>query len=301
MNYQAADADTKPPSYHASTRSSRDDGEDNQKKSCLWGKIIVGIILLSVIVFVIVDSFTTKYLTSGFQVFLEWIETNVVAGTFAFMVIYFLATVLFIPASVLTLGGGFIFGKVAGLGPGVALVSSAVFVAASLGAIVSFLLGRYLLKDLVGRKLVQKYPIIQALDEAFLEQGFRICVLLRLSPIIPFNAINYILGVTSTKLSHYTFALFFILPGTVLYCFIGATAGSLTESENSASGPVVIVSLTVGIVFGLLAISAVSYYAKKEFNRIVSEKRQLEREESGFSAERAEDEEQPARRLSDVV
>merc|ERR1712086_343597 len=135
-----------------------------------------------------------------------------------------------------------------------------------------------------------------------MEQGLKITVLLRLSPIIiPFNAINYILGVTSIKFAHYTLALFFILPGTVLYCFIGATAGSLTESEDAVGGTLAIVSLVVGIVFGLLAISAVSYYAKKEFSRIVSEKGQLEREEVGFSAEGVEDEDQLVRKMSDVV
>merc|ERR1712194_994749 len=125
------------------------------------------------------------------------------------------------------------------------------------------------------------------------ERGFRICVLLRLSPIIPFSAINYILGVTSIKFRHYASALFFILPGTVMYCFIGATAGSLTESEGATSGLMAIVLLIVGIFFGLLAISAVSYYAKKEFNRILSEKGQFDLEEAGFSAERPEHEEAP--------
>jgi len=290
-----------PESFQHST-TSRDDKEDPPKRSCPLGKLIVGVVLLAVIVFVVVDSFTTQYLTSGFRTFLEWIETNLVAGMFAFMGIYFLATVLFMPASILTLAGGFVFGKAAGLGPGVALVSAAVFAAASLGAIASFLLGRYLMKDLVGRKLVQKYPVVQALDEAFLEQGFRICALLRLSPIVPFNAINYILGVTSIRLAHYALALPFILPGTVLYCFIGATAGSLTESEDAASdGPVAVASLAVGIVFGLLAVSAISYYAKKEFHRIVSEREQLEREASGFAVEEPEREEPPERRMSDVV
>ena len=154
----------------------------------------------------------------------------------------------------------------------------------------SFLLGRYLLKEWVMRKLVQKYPIIKALDEAFHQKGLKIAVLLRLSPIIPFNAINYILGVTSMKLRHYTIALIAILPGTILYCFIGATAGSLTESENAVSGPVAIASIVVGIVFGLLAVFAVSYYAKKEFQKIVAEQEQNAHEQEGFAVEGDEEE-----------
>lgn len=277
------------------SENSISDGEDtataslitNQKKSssCPWFKIILGILLLSIIIFVIVDSTTNKYIVTGFQTFLTWIESNLLAGVFAFVAVYFVATVLFIPGSILTLGSGFVFGKAVGLGPGVALATAAVFVGASLGAIVAFLLGRYLLKDWVGRKLVEKYPIIKALDEAFQREGFRIFVLLRLSPIIPFNAINYIGGVTSIKLTHYALALFFILPGTVVYCFIGATAGSLSESENAVSGPVAIASIVVGIVFGLLAVFAMSYYAKKEFNKILAEQEQLQQEEEAFVEE----------------
>ena len=133
---QAADTmDEQSPSYQNSTISN-DDEKNNQTKSCPWGKIIVGVILLSLIAFVIVDSLTTKYITSAFETFLEWIETNLVAGVFAFMGVYFVATVLFIPGSILTLGSGFVFGKAVGLGPGVALATAAVFVGASLGAIV---------------------------------------------------------------------------------------------------------------------------------------------------------------------
>jgi len=276
-----------PPSSYQNNSTIISDGDDakniqENKKSCPWGKILVGVILLSVVTFVIVDSLTNKHIISGFQAFLQWIETNLVAGVFAFMGVYFVATVAFMPGSILTLGSGFVFGKAVGLGPGVALATVAVFVGASLGAIAAFLLGRYLLKDWVGSRLVEKYPTIKALDEAFQQQGFRIFLLLRLSPIIPFNAINYIGGVTSIKLSAYVMALFGILPGTVLYCFIGATAGSLTESENAVSGSVAIASIVVGIIFGLGAVFVVSYYAKKEFNKIVAEQEQRVLEQEGI-------------------
>ena len=124
----------------------------------------------------------------------------------------------------------------------------------------------------MSRGLVEKYPIVKALDEAFKRKGFFIFLLLR-----PFNAINYIGGVTSIKLRHYTLALIGMLPGTVLYCFIGATAGSLTT--GSMSGPATIASIAVGIVLGLLAVFVVSYYAKKEFNAIVAQQELLKREE----------------------
>ena len=128
-------------------------------------KLLFASILLSIIIFVIVDSLTNRHIQSGFQTFLDWISDNVVDGVFAFMGVYFIATVCFVPGLILTLGSGFVFGKAVGLGYGVALAAVTVFVGASLGAIASFLLGRYLLRDCVGRVLVKRYPLVKALDE----------------------------------------------------------------------------------------------------------------------------------------
>ena len=105
------------------------------KKSFPWVKICVAAVLVGIIAYVIVDSLTTKNIQAGLQIFLEWIESNLVAGVFAFMGVYFVATVLFVPGSILTLGSGFVFGGAVGLGPGIALATIAVFVGASLGAI----------------------------------------------------------------------------------------------------------------------------------------------------------------------
>jgi len=74
-----------------SSAGSSHEGEGGREYK--WGKIIVGVVLLAVLVFVIVDSFTSKYLYAGLQIFLEWIETHLVAGVFAYMAIYFLSTV----------------------------------------------------------------------------------------------------------------------------------------------------------------------------------------------------------------
>lgn len=71
------------------------------------------------------------------------------------------------------------------------------------------------------------------------------------------------------KCSRYAWANLFILPGTILFCFLGATAGSLADSGASGdSGIITIVTIVVGIVFGVLAIVVVSFYAKKELNKV---------------------------------
>jgi uncharacterized membrane protein YdjX (TVP38/TMEM64 family) len=277
------DEQTTPSSYqhstavgqrHSTTENTTNNDEQStpQKRKCPWGKILVAAILIGIVIFVIIDSLTTKYISTGFQQFLTWIQSNLVAGVFAFMGVYFIATVCFVPGSILTLGSGFVFGSAVGVGLGVALASVAVFVGAALGSIMAFLLGRYLLRDCVRHRLVKKYPVVEAVDEALQNNGFKIFFLLRLSPIVPFNAINYIAGITGISLKDYTLALIGILPGTVLYCFIGASAGGLVEAEQGVSKPVTIASIVVGLVLAFVAVFIASYYAKKEFNKIVEQK-----------------------------
>jgi uncharacterized membrane protein YdjX (TVP38/TMEM64 family) len=234
-------------------------------------KALFGLGLIAVIALIVVDSLTTGHVRDGLDTFLEWVEENAVAGIFVFTLVYAVATILFIPGSILTLGAGFVFSSAFGLGVGLLIGSLVVFVGAASGALVSFILGRHVGRAWVTR-LAQKYSILAALEGALTgRKGLRIMCLLRLSPIIPFNAINYIAGATALSLMHYTLALVAILPGTVLYVFLGASAGSLTDSMSQGSDPTVtIIVVVVGLTFGVLAIGLTSYYAKKELGKIVA-------------------------------
>ena len=256
---------------HSTEQQQQNENQNSYKKA------IIGIILVAFIAFVIADSLTNGYIGDGIGSFLEWIEQNPTAGFFVFMVVYFIATVFFVPGSILTLGAGFVFANAFGLGPGVLLGTVSVFLGAGSGAIAAFLLGRFLLRDWVSG-FSKKYAIFEALDVAFEEKGFRIMALLRLSPIIPFNAINYIAGVTALSFWSYVWAMIAILPGTALYVFLGASAGSLADSASSGeNSTVTIIVAVVGVIFGVLAVGMTSYYAKKELNKVV-EKRQGEQE-----------------------
>jgi uncharacterized membrane protein YdjX (TVP38/TMEM64 family) len=255
--------------------------QKEKRRSC-YIKIIVGLILVGFITFVVIDSQTNRYVRNGITVFLEWIQQNPGAGVVAFMLVYFVATILFVPGSLLTLGAGFVFSASFGsLAIGVLLASISVFVGASTGAIAAFVLGRYLLRDAVGR-LSAKYSTLQALDSAIEEKGFQIMLLLRLSPIIPFNVINYIASATAISFWNYCAACIGILPGTVLYCFLGASAGSLADSASSGdSMTITIVVVVVGVVFGIGAIALTSYYAKKELNKVIQQQQQQNTEDIG--------------------
>jgi uncharacterized membrane protein YdjX (TVP38/TMEM64 family) len=190
--------------------------------------------------------------------------------------VYFVATIIFVPGALLTLGSGYVFSLAFGLGPGVALGTLVVFLGASAGAIVSFLLGRYLLREPM-KKLTKKYAILEALEAAVEKNGLRIFLLLRLSPIIPFGVLNYVAGVSSVVFRDYCVALFAILPGTILYVFLGASAGSLTDAAmNGNNATIVIVVSVVGAVFGFLAIFMTTRFAKQELKRLLEERRRGE-------------------------
>jgi len=252
--------------------------EEAAKKKACYKKLIFAVILVAFIAYVIADSLTTKHVAGVVEDFLAWVEENPVAGLFAFIGVYFVATIFFIPGSLLTLGAGFVFANAFGLGLGVALGTLSVFVGASTGCCAAFLIGRYLLRDWVSG-LSKKYVIFQALDVAFETNGLKIMFLLRLSPIIPYNAINYVVSITSLKFYQYVIALLGMLPGTTLYVFLGASAGSLADSANSGDNKTVtIVVIVVGVIFGIAAVGVTSFYAKKELNRI-TEARNAEVEE----------------------
>ena len=248
-----------------------DDGEEPAENlvSPRYLKIVAGVTFLIIILFVIIDAaFGENYVRQGITVFLEWIRQNPGAGVVVFILVCFVATIICVPGALLTIGAGFVFSasNEGSLVKGVSLGTFAVVLGSSLGALVAFLFARYLLYDRV-RKLSQKYSIFEALDVALSEKGFRIMCLLRLSPITPFVLLNYIAGVTTVKLSSYMLSIPCILPGAILYAFLGASAGGIMEeSENKT---VTIWVVTVGVIFGVLAIALTSYYARKELNKEV--------------------------------
>merc|ERR1711976_600862 len=198
----------------------------------------------------IVDARGENYVLQGTRAFLQWVEDNPGYGIFSFIGVYFLATVLFVPGSLLTLGSGFVFANVFGLGIRLIFSVISVFLGASTGAIAAFILGRYLFRDCI-QSLSKRYQVFEAVDAALENQGLKILVLLRLSPIIPFNAINYILGVTTVSLRDYSLACFAMLPGTILYCLLGSSAGSIVDSATSGSDNTTlkIVVIVIGVVF----------------------------------------------------
>ncbi|KAK9820389.1 hypothetical protein WJX72_009855 [[Myrmecia] bisecta] len=167
---------------------------------------------------------------------LVWTDAHRTQGAFAFVAVYILCTVLFVPGLLLSLGGGAIFGLLLG--------TLLVWIGACIGAILAFLLGRSLLRDYVAARVCQ-YPKWLAVEHAIQEEGWQIAVLLRLAPVVPFNALNYILGLTNLPLPQYAWSTAAgILPGTLMFVYFGSIA-SITSGEAGPSRTVAIASLVV--------------------------------------------------------
>jgi hypothetical protein len=93
-------------------------------------------------------------------------------------------------------------------------------------------------------------------------------VLLRLSPLIPYNALDYMSGITAIPLWAYTVALIGLLPGTVSLCIVGASASSLTDTSSAENLTLKIVTIVLGVVFAAGGIFLVSYYSQRELERV---------------------------------
>ena len=137
---------------------------ENDEGRMGWSRILIVAVLLIALTFVVVDSFGEGRIHSTVLTFLEWVEEHPARGVLAVILVYIVATVLFVPGSILTFGAGYAFGAASDNKlHGVILASTAVFIGASLGSISTFLLGRYLFRDCVIR-LASNYPLFQAID-----------------------------------------------------------------------------------------------------------------------------------------
>lgn len=140
-----------------------------------------------------------------------WVEGSGAAAPLAFMALYAVATVLFLPGSVITLAGGALFG------PALGTVYN--LTGATVGATLAFLVARYLVGDWVERRTGGR---LRQLKQGVEAEGWRFVAFVRLVPLFPFNLLNYALGLTRIRLSHYVVASYLcMLPGAVAYTYLG--------------------------------------------------------------------------------
>ena len=170
-------------------------------------------------------------LSQWLQIVITWVRGFGALGGLVYGLIYAGGTVLIIPGTLLTAVAGLLYGVLIG----VLIVSPA----SVLGATLAFLLGRYVARDWVARKL-QRVPKFIAIDRAIERNGFLVVLLMRLEPVfIPFALLNYGLGITRVRLRDYVLASWIgMLPATILYVYFGSIAGDVArllhgDLENS--------------------------------------------------------------------
>lgn len=239
--------------------------DDSGKKRPLFAWLRSGgIVLLLVSVIV---SWNYLDLATQLKSLLAWIDQLGWVGILMYALLYTVSCVFFIPGSLLTLGAGVIFGVAKGTV--IALIS------ATMGATAAFLVGRYLAGEWVA-KWIEGKPMFRAMDSAIAEDGWKIVGLTRLSPVFPFNLLNYAYGLTRVSLKHYFWAsLIGMAPGSLMYVYIGSLAGSLamlgdesverqrTDAEWAMYG------------LGLVATITVTVYITRMARRALAERMEL--------------------------
>jgi pyruvate/2-oxoglutarate dehydrogenase complex dihydrolipoamide dehydrogenase (E3) component/uncharacterized membrane protein YdjX (TVP38/TMEM64 family) len=184
--------------------------KQNRKWLILLAVLVLLIIALSVLP-------VKQWLVSA----LEWTEGLGLWGPVFVAAFYIIACILFLPGSVLTLGAGFLFKVIVG--------TITVSVGSTLGACAAFLVGRTIARNWISKKVAANEKFA-AIDDAVGRQGFKIVLLTRLSPVFPFNLLNYAFGLTKVSFWKYALASWIgMLPGTLMYVYFGAGLRSLAH------------------------------------------------------------------------
>ena len=161
---------------------------------------------------------------------LDWVGQLGPWGPALFIGLYIVATVLFIPGS-------------------------------ALGAAAAFLVGRYLARNAIARK-IEGNERFAAIDKAVANEGWKIVGLMRLSPVFPFTLLNYAFGLTRVKLGHYVLASWIgMMPGTVMYVYLGSLAKAASGERTRTTGEWVLYA--VGLLATLLVTIFVTRIAKQ--------------------------------------
>ena len=167
-----------------------------------------------------------------------WINDAGVLAPVIFILIYALATVLFLPGSVITLAGGALFGPVLG--------TFCNLTGATLGAVLAFLISRYLASGWIADKAGGR---VRQLINGVEGEGWRFVAFVRLVPLFPFNLLNYALGLTRIRFLHYLIASYiFMLPGAMAYTYIGYAGREAIGGSEGLIQKILIALALLGVV-----------------------------------------------------
>ncbi|KAL6217378.1 hypothetical protein ACLB2K_010595 [Fragaria x ananassa] len=227
--------------------------------------------LLLLLLFLLATAFISLPIEKSLKDFLLWIKKDLGPwGPLVLAVAYIPLTVLAVPASVLTLGGGYLFGLPVGF--------VADSLGATLGATAALLLGRTMGRSYVISKL-KHYPKFQAVAVAIQRSGFKIVLLLRLAPLLPFNMLNYLLSVTPVHIGDFMLATWLgMMPITFALVYVGTTLKDLSDvthgwNEVSTTRWVFIV---LGFGISVVLLICISKVAKASLEKALADNAEIE-------------------------
>jgi uncharacterized membrane protein YdjX (TVP38/TMEM64 family) len=241
-----------PPDAPAAKRVARKVEAMSAKRPLGWKWIAIGGMVVALFV-----AWRLLPIGQWIGAFQGWAKTLGVLGGVLFGIAYVIAALLFVPGSLLTIGAGFTFGLLWGT----VIVSASSVTAAALG----FLIARYAARDQVER-LVQRNRNFQAIDRAIAEKGWKVVVLLRLSPLVPFSVSNYLYGLTGIRFHQFVLASWVgMLPGTILYVYLGAAGQSIGKARERSVWEWVL--LGAGLIATLAVTLLLTRVAKNELQK----------------------------------
>ncbi|KAL5561648.1 hypothetical protein UlMin_031395 [Ulmus minor] len=203
--------------------------------------------------------------------FLIWVKQDLGPwGPLVLAIAYIPLTILAVPASVLTLGGGYLFGLPVGF-----IADS---IGATIGATAAFILGRTIGRSYVISKL-KNYPKFHAVAIAIQRSGFKIVLLLRLTPLLPFNMLNYLLSVTPVHIGEYMLASWLgMMPITFALVYVGTTLKDLSDvthgwNEVSTTNWVF---MALGFVISVILLVCIAKVAKASLEKALADNSEIE-------------------------
>jgi uncharacterized membrane protein YdjX (TVP38/TMEM64 family) len=231
--------------------ASSGDGSTASSKTSTLSTVVKIVATVAVVALLMYLGQQAKPYVDGFR---EWIESRGVWAPVIYILGYAVATVAFLPGSILTAASGAIFG--------IALGTLYTLIGATLGSTAAFLIARYFARGWVKQKLQGK-PRFAKIDNAIGKDGGKIVALLRLAPVLPYNLLNYALGLTSVRVGPYVAASIAMLPGTLLYVYVGSIVG---QDEKS---PLEWTYFGLGLLATAAAVYMITKKAKQAFDSAV--------------------------------
>jgi len=230
-----------------------------------WLKIIISLLIIASVItlFIIFRTYISSLLIS----FFNWVRNIGYWGILAGGAVFTIAATFSIPVGLLTLGMGFAFNF------WIALVI--VFICANIAANLGFWLGKTFLRKFIEKK-IKENPIYDAVDTAIAMNGWKIVILIRLSPIFPFALANYVFGTSSIQWIHFSIASFVgVIPEAFLYVYLGNAIRNIsTEFTGDVSGAnktLTEIAFYVGLAITLISVVVITYISKRAISKALIE------------------------------